>query len=175
MITYIAYKKEYLMNNQTANASLLEELQEDEFCDTAFKYAITLLKSNVISYAIECEEFEDIDYSKISTNGINFDNDAELQRRIDIHVANGMTDDEAKAKVMCDTIRNALAHGGERIGLSIKPGLQIQLTDIFHNVTPLGITSDIKTINTLLSSSVFEPQNIKLKEQNKTLSKKTNN
>ena len=172
MITYISYKKEYLMHNQTANANLLEELKYDEYCDTAFKYATILLKSNIISYAMECEEFEDIDYSLISTKGIEFDNEKELERRIKINTENGMDYNSAKAKVALETIRNSLAHGGERISVTITPGLKLHLTDIYHKVTPLGITSDLETINTLLSSVVFEPKNIKLKEKGKTIIKK---
>lgn len=172
MITYLSYKKEYLMHNSSVNPKLLDELKYDEYCDTAFKYAITMLKSNLISYAIECGEFEDIDYSGISTSKIKFDDKNELQRRIDINVANGMEYNSAKAKVTFETIRNALAHGGERISLTITPGLQVHLNDIYHKVTPLGLTTDLRTINTLLSDPVFEPENIKLKEKGKTLTKK---
>ena len=172
MITYISYKKEYLMHSSSANPNLLEELKYDEYCDTAFQYAITLAKCNLISYAIECGEFEDIDYSKISTTGIKFDNKAELERRININIDNGMDYNGAKAKVTLETIRNALAHGGERLSVTITPGLQLHLTDIYHKVTPLGITTDLKNINTLLDSVVFEPKNIKLNEHEKTLIKK---
>ena len=78
----------------------------------------------------------------------------------------------AKAKVTFETIRNALAHGGKRISLTITPGLQVHLNDIYHKVTPLGLTTDLRTINTLLSDPVFDPKNIKLKEKGKTLTKK---
>ena len=172
MITYLSYKKEYLMNGETTNVKLLEELKYDEYCDTAFKYSCMMLKSNIISYVIECDDFEDIDYNQISTDGIIFDNQKELERRKKDLIDNGMTDHEATAKITLETIRNALAHGGERLNVTITPKLKIHLTDIYHNVTPLGITADLKTINNILSSPVFEPENIKIKETSKKLIKK---
>jgi len=172
MLTYVSSKKDFLTHNTISNQKILNELKYDEYCDVAFKYALTILKSNTINYAIECSEFENIDFCMIDTSKINVDNILEFDRRKNAYTSDGMGDYEATNKVKMETIRNALAHGGERLKVDIRPGLGINLTDIYHNVSPLSENTGIKHLNKILSSEIFEPENIKLKDKHKVLTKK---
>lgn len=172
MLTYISSKKDFLTNNSISSHKILNELKNDENCDVAFKYALAILKSNIINYAIECSEFEDLDFGSLDTCKINVDNPVEFERRKNIYILDGMNDYEATNKVKMETIRNANAHGGDRLNVDIKPGLAINLTDIYHNVSPLGINTSIKHLNKVLSSEVFNPENIKIKSNPKMLLKK---
>lgn len=172
MLTYVSSRKDYLTNDSISSHKILEELKHDEECEVAFKYALSLLKANIINYAIECDEFENLDFNEINTSKIKINDEIEFERRKSNYIAIGMSDYESTNKLKIETIRNALAHGGERISVNIKPGLEINLTDIYHDVTPLEINTSLKNLNSVLSSSVFNPCNIKLKESPKVLVKK---
>lgn len=172
MLTYVSSKKDFLTYNTFSNQKILNELKYDESCDVAFKYAIAILKSSVINYAIECSEFEDLDFSMIDTSKITINNILEFNRRKNNYTSEGMSDYEASNKVKMETCRNALAHGGERINVDIKPGLGINLTDIYHKVSPISANTGLKHLNKILSSEIFEPGNIKVKEKSKILVKK---
>lgn len=172
MLTYISYKKEYLMHGKIISKDLFDELKYDEYCDTAFKYALSILKSNIINYAIECEEFENIDFKNIDTAEIFIADKNELRRRTQSYVIEGMKESEAQNKVVIETVRNALAHGGERLKVNIEPQLTIDLTDIYHNVTPLRLITTLKDMNNVLDNYEFKPENIKTKENSKTKVKK---
>lgn len=171
ILTYVSSKKDYLTNNSITSHTILNELTCDEHCDAAFKYAIAILKNNVINYAIECSEFEDIDFCMLDTSKLVIDNPTELERRKDKYTSIGMNDIEAINKLKTEISRNALAHGGKRLSVDVKPGLSINLTDIYHNVSPIGVTCGLKHLNNVLSSEVFKPENITIKEKPKTLKK----
>lgn len=172
VMTYISSKKDFLTNNTISSHKILDELKYDEYCDVAFKYALTFLKANVINYAIECSEFENIDFNKVDTHKIKINDESEFNRRKAIYIANGMNECEATNKLKLETVRNALAHGGKRINVNIKPGLGIELIDIYHNVSPLSVNTSLKHLNNVLSSEIFKPENIKVKEKSKVLVKK---
>ena len=171
ILTYVSSKKDYLTHNSISNHTILNELICDKYCDAAFKYTITILKNNVINYAIECNEFEDIDFGMIDTSKLSINNLNELERRKSMYISTGMSDIEATNKVKTEIPRNALAHGGERLSVDVKPGLSISLTDIYHNVSPIGVTCGLKHLNNVLSSEIFNPENIKIKEKQKILTK----
>lgn len=164
IITYMSFKKEMLVDGKLSNEALLNELQYDEYCDTAFLYTMALLKTQVINYAIECEEFEDIDFNKVDTLKLVPDNQTEFDRRKELYKEQGMNSYESKNKVNLETIRNSIAHGGDRIKVSIEPGLLIYLQDIYHKTTPLGVITDLNTLNKVVESKAFHPDNIKIKD-----------
>lgn len=167
MLIYVSSKKDYLIEKEIPNMNTLNELKYDEYCNTSFKYALTLLKLNVINYAIECNKFEDINFSTLYTNNININNHDEYIRRSEKYKCMGADDAEAENKIIMETIRNALAHGGDRIKLSVGPELKINLTDNYHNLLPLEITTNLNTLNKIFSLNIFNPENIKIKEKNK--------
>lgn len=172
MLIYVSIKKDYLIDKVIPNMNTLNELKYDEYCSTSFKYALTLLKLNVINYAIECNEFEAIDFSAIYTNNININNHDEYIRRSEKYKSMGINDNVAENKIIMETIRNSLAHGGDRIKLSIGPELKINLTDTYHNLLPLEVTTNLNTLNKIFSLDIFNPEKIKIKEENKIITKK---
>lgn len=161
MLDYIALKKNVLLYGSMVKKGILDELQYDKYCNEAFLYTISLLKTNIMNYAIECSEFNDLDFSLFDTSKFNVDNNAELQRRKTDLILNGFSDNYANNRIVIETLRNALAHGGDRLETYLDNGLNIKLTDIYPNVPNLSVNFNINEINNLFNSSVLEPSNIK--------------
>lgn len=171
MLAYISLKINVLYTGKMLNSSLLEELEYDKYCDNAFLYTISLLKMNIMNYAIECSEFDEIDFGLFDTSKFSVDNNYELQRRKNDIILNGFSDDYATNKIIIETLRNALAHGGERLDTYLDNGLGIKLTDIYPNVPNFSINFNIKEIDDLFNSSVLSPYNIKTNSGKKIIKK----
>ena len=160
ILDYISLKKSVLCTSKMTNVNLLNELEYDKYCDNAFLCTISLLKTNIINYVIECSDFSDLDFSLFDTSNFNVDNNVELQRRKQELILNGYSDDYATNKIIIETLRNALAHGGERLETFLDNGLDIKLTDIYPSVPNLSVSYNICEIDNLFNSSALEPKNI---------------
>lgn len=167
MLAYISLKKSVLCTGQMTNIGLLEELEYDKYCDNAFLCTLVLLKANIMNYAIECSELEEIDFSMFNTSDIDVDNVLELKRRKNDLLLNGFSDGYANNKIIIETLRNALAHGGERLEMFLNNGLNMKLTDIYPNVPNLSVSFNIKKIDDLFKSTVLLPLNVRTKSGKK--------
>jgi len=171
MLAYISLKKSVLCTGKITNISLLEELKYDKYCDNAFLCTIALLKTNIMNYAIECSEFNELDFSLFDTTKFNVDNAVELQRRKKDLLLNGFSDDYATSKIIIETLRNALAHGGERLETYLDNGLNIKLVDIYPNIPNLGVSFNVKAIDNLFNTSVLNPYSINMMNGKKLIKK----
>ena len=169
ILSYILHKKSFLISGDFTDKDLLEELKYDEYCDVAFLYTLTILKSHIINYVIECNEFENISLD-FDISNITISVQKEFDRRKNSLMLEGLSSKQANNKIILEIIRNALAHGADRFKLSVDIPLKINLIDIYPNIPNLGIETNLNTLNNLFSIEEFRPENIKLKD-NKVLSK----
>lgn len=160
----------------------------DEFGIESCFAALMVLKSYLIIYRLQNNNFDEIDYNKI-----NFDvNDSDIilhsenadgsfatddyfQKSFDKEQSKGLlTDSEIWNKVVCEVVRNSLAHGNVRTytsTITLEP--MIELKDIDpKNGTTRTIVFPLTKYEKFLNSEGFNPSNCYKKEEAKKLIKK---
>lgn len=160
----------------------------DEFGTESCYAALMVLKSYSIIYRLQNNNFDEIDYSKI-----NFDiNDTDIllyhdnvdgsatiedyfQKSFDKEKAKGiLTDDEIWNKVICEVVRDSLAHGNVRTytsTLTLEPMIELKDIDTKKG-TIRTIVFPLKKYEKFLNSEAFNPCNCYKKDEAKNLIKK---
>lgn len=172
LLDYISTKKFCLESNKLLTERL-QELIYDQYSQESFNYALAILNSNKINYALECNKFKNLELGLIDTSQIKIPDQQEYERRK--NNLDCKDDDESASVIILETIRNSLAHGGERIEVGVEDVLTINLTDKFHNLPDFEINMELDTLKELCSSPLFEPENIKIKKDKRIVKQKTNN
>ncbi|MBQ7790655.1 MAG: hypothetical protein IJ399_05275 [Bacilli bacterium] len=161
----------------------------DEFGGESCYPALMVLKSYLLMYRLQNNNFDEIDYNKV-----DFDvNDPEIllysdvvdktvkredffQNSFDKEKSNGILvdDNELWNKIICDVIRNSLAHGNIRTFTSnVNQESMIELKDIDKRKgTMRMIAMPLRKYEIFLNSEAFKPSNCFKKEETKVLLKK---
>lgn len=164
ILRYIDMKKQYLILGEKPELSLFNEQRYDEDLKLSFQYALMLLRANLVSYAMECEKFERLDLSSIDLSGMNVYPSSEYNLRV---VEDYQTNGDATSMhqyVVINTIRNAIAHGNDRLDIITGENREITLGDTFDNKHELYVSSGLDNFENILKNPCFNPNNIKVKE-----------
>jgi len=71
-----------------------------------------------------------------------------------------------------NSIRNAIAHGNNRITITTGKNKEIILSDLYDKDHELHVLGGLDDYNHILSNSCFKPDNIKVKDIDKSKVKK---
>ena len=161
----------------------------DEFGTESCFPALMVLKSYLLMYRLQNNDFDELDYSKIDFD-INdpdllyysenkdkspvtenyFDKSFEKEKNKGI-----LSDDnEIWNKIVCEVVRDSLAHGNIRTYISpltIEPMIELKDIDPKKGTTRV-IVFPISKYEKFLNSEAFNPSNCYKKEENKVLIKK---
>lgn len=157
ILRYIDLKKEYLINNEISSHDMFEDLKIDEGLSLGFKYTLMLLKANICNYALENKKLqlnlEELDFSNLMAipQSYFFDKIEEEYKK--------SNDPYSMEKVVLTSIRNAIAHGEERIKPLIGDVNFIKFSDIYNNKT-LDIIGSLNEFDKIYSSTCFNPENV---------------
>lgn len=153
---YSNYKRCFLSNGFLGPQQFLDELEYDKYCINNFNFAFSFLKLNIINYAIECSNINGIDFECLNINDVTIINDTQFNRRLnDIVSEKNCSQKEAYNRLVLEIMRNALAHGGERISVSLGETSKIKFIDKYHNLPEVGIEINVNTINKIFND--FNP------------------
>lgn len=161
----------------------------DEFATESCYPALMILKAYLIMYRMQQTDFAEIDYDNIYditsdslvqllsenlkdpndiTNYFKESFDSEKAKRV------LTTDKEIWNKVICEVIRNSLAHGNVIPSINIKTfEAEIELIDVDKkHDTARKIKMPLKTFEKFLNSEAFQPRNCYAKDETLTLNRK---
>lgn len=177
----------YFYSTLTTNKVDTSFYSGDEFAFESCYPALLVLKAYLIMYRMQNKEFDNLDYTKINfpldgtiqiisgninnpeseENSFVLSMEKESQRNPDL------TYEETFHKVMCDVVRNSLAHGNVNIYMSpLSLDHKVELTDIDPKTGRVRrIKFDIASFDKFLSSDAFLPKNCYNKENNSSLKK----
>ena len=171
------------------NGKFVESFFEgDEFGIESCYAALMVLKSYLTIYRLQNNNFDEIDYSKINfdvndpdiilhseNEDGSFATDDYFQKSFDKEKAKGiLTDDEIWSKVICEVVRDSLAHGNIRTytsTLTLEPMIELKDIDTKKG-TIRTIVFPLKKYEKFLNSEGFIPSNCYKKDEAKTLVKK---
>jgi len=172
ILRYIAMRKQYLILGEKPNVRFFEEQLFDEHLVLSFQYTLMLMRANVISYAMECNKFERPDLTDLDVSKMIIAPQFEYDRRvIDEYIQNG----DFKTSQNCvaiNVIRNAIAHGNNRLVVTAGKNRDIFLGDTFVKNHELYISGGITDFENVLSNSCFNPDNIKVKKTDNKIKQK---
>jgi len=183
ILIHFFYVLMYLVNNNFDVNT--EFFQGDEYAKDAYKPALMILKSYLILYRLQNNNFDELDYDKIDFDfdGVDyFSSSKNLQDptlKVDYieESYNKIKDKEPELddyqiikRIYIEIIRNSLAHGNifpkfDSLGIPV-----IEFRDVFKDKVR-SLTMDVDKLETLLASSAFEPKYCYKKEEEKTLTK----
>jgi len=166
ILRYIDFREHYLIYNEFPNDDIFKEQIGDEQVDFTFKITMLLIKINLVNYLIECNEFELPDLSKIDVSNIIIDSPTELSIKVNNAINDGIDPTYAKEYVILNTIRNAMAHGGERIKIIFDEEPSIQFSDIYNNKI-FKVIVTLKDLEKIYNNEIFAPDNQKIVNKNK--------
>jgi len=167
ILRYIDFRKQYLFNGTLPNNDHFNEQNADEFLNFSFKISLILLQINLINYLIECKEFELPDLSQLDISNFAIEPLSDLQEKINIATHNGIDSKYIKEYIVLDTIRNAMAHGGDRIKIILDKEPKIQFNDIY-NSRSFSVTASLNDLELLYSNPIFMPSNQIIKSESVT-------
>lgn len=178
----------YLYSSLSNGSFQVSFFDGDEFGVESCYAALMVLKSYLLIYRLQNNNFDEVDYSKII-----FDrNDSDIilhsenedgsfvtsdyfQDSFDKEKAKGLlTDDEIWNKVICEVVRNSLAHGNVRTytsTLTLEPTIELKDIDPKKR-TIRTIVFPLKKYEKFLNSEGFSPSNCYKKVDAKSLAKK---
>lgn len=178
----------YLYSTLINNKFNISFFDGDEFGIDSCYPALMILKSYLLMYRMQNNDFDELDYSKINFDRTDkniklssenkdsspvtedyFEKSFEKEKNRDAT----LTDDEIWNKVICEVVRNSLAHGNIRTYISeINLESMIELKDIDPKKgTTRVIVLPLSKYEKFLNSEAFTPSNCYKKEDSKKLTK----
>ncbi|MBE6154326.1 MAG: hypothetical protein E7163_01955 [Firmicutes bacterium] len=135
--------------------------------------SLLIIKAYHVLYRLQCDDFQEIDYNLIDFD-FNKDDFYSFVQDKNVHLASSfldsfnklklertdLSDNEIKNKVICDIIRDALAHGNIRTCFAVNNGVIehiIEFDDIYRGKTR-GIQMTIEKFARFLNSQAFLPK-----------------
>ena len=167
---YIDFKIQYMMEQQITPDFLFQELKGDEVASTSFMYAIAFLKLHLINYAIESKNIKEFDYEVLDLNDVTINNLLRFNDRKNEIILDGYSDKAAHNKLVLEIMRNALAHGGDRIEVSLETNCKVKFTDKYQNLPEVSVEISLDKINEIFKA--FNPKMFNEKGKTKTLFRK---
>lgn len=177
----------YFYSTLTSNHFTPKFFDGDEYGFESCYPTLLILKAYLIMYRLQCADFDEIDYNKINfpldgtieivsgnkndptseENAFALSIEKEQEKNKDLSFA------EVFHKVMCDVVRNSLAHGNVNVYISpLTLERKIELTDTDPKTGRIRqIRFEVDSFNKFLSSDAFSPRNCYNKEDSSTLKK----
>lgn len=153
---YSNYKRCFLSNGFMGPERFLDELEHDKYCVNNFNFAFAFLKLSIINYAIESSYINNVDFNCLNIDNVTIINDAQFNNRLNnIIDEKNCSEKEAYNRLVLEIMRNALAHGGDRISVSLGETSKIKFIDKYHNLPEVGIEINLNTINKIFNE--FNP------------------
>ena len=165
---YIDFKSIYLTPGNTAPMNLLYELKYDEIFNTSFKYAIAFLKLHLINYAIESKNINEFNYDILDFNDVIINDMARFNTRKNQLILEGYSDIDAHNKLVLEIMRNALAHGGDRIGVTLDANCKVKFIDKYQNLPEVSVETSLNKIDEIFK--LFDPRYFNKNAKTKKLS-----
>ncbi|MBQ7136890.1 MAG: hypothetical protein IJO43_02800 [Bacilli bacterium] len=172
ILRYIAMRKQYLILGEKPNLLFFKEQLFDEHLNLSFQYTLMLMKANVVSYAMECNKFERPDLTDLDVSKMKIDPQLEYDRRVIEEYINSGDFETAQSFVAINVIRNAIAHGNNRLIITAGKDKEIFLSDTFVKNHELYISGGLNDFGNILSNPCFEPDNIKVKKTDNKIKQK---
>lgn len=170
ILRYIDFKKHYLLQNDIPEKKLFDEQEADENVKYAFKTSIALLRVNIVNYLLESSELEIPSLKDLEINDIKISSRKELIQRMKKCMNEGIDFEEAFNYVILNTIRNAMAHGNERIKIILDDEIYVSFDDEY-NEKHFKVVLSLNNLNKIYSNNIFKPQNVKVEQKEKQLTK----
>lgn len=173
ILRYIRLRNNYIFDESKLHEySILNEMKSDKNSKLAFKIALILLRINVINYLIEADDIEIPDLSKIDLSNFNLEHPDRLKTKIDEELKKGIDPIYVKEYVVLKAIRNALAHGQDRVKIILSDEVKIRFIDKFEG-EDFVVEVSLSDLEKIYKSDIFRPENqvLKQKEQVKKLIK----
>lgn len=157
----------------------------DEYGFESCLPSLLILKSYLVLYRLQSKDFDEIDYSKINfpldgtieliSENPNSDENTfskSIEKEQTRHPELGF--DNAFYKVMCDVVRNSLAHGNVNVYISpLTLERKIELTDTDPKTKSVRkIRFELESFNDFLNSDAFLPKNCYNKKEDSKVNKK---
>lgn len=177
----------YFYSTLTTNKVDTSFYSGDEFGFESCYPSLLVLKAYLIMYRLQNKEFDNIDYTKVNfpldgtiqiiSSNINDpesdENTFVLSMEKETQRNPNLTYEETFHKVMCDVVRNSLAHGNVNVYMSpLSLENKIELTDIDPKTGRVRrIIFDESGFEKFLSSDAFLPKNCYNKENSSSLKK----
>ena len=177
----------YFYSTLTTNKVDTSFYSGDEFGFESCYPSLLVLKAYLIMYRLQNKDFDNIDYTKVNfpldgtiqiiSGNINDpesdENTFVLSMEKETQRNPNLTYEETFHKVMCDVVRNSLAHGNVNVYLSpLSLENKIELTDIDPKTGRVRrIIFDESGFEKFLSSDAFLPKNCYNKENSSSLKK----
>ena len=157
----------------------------DEYGFESCLPSLLVLKSYLVLYRLQSKDFAEIDYRKINfpldgtieliSENPNSDENT-FSRSIEKEQTRNpeLRFDDAFHKVICDVVRNSLAHGNVNVYLSpLTLERKIELTDIDPKTKSVRkICFELESFNDFLNSDAFSPKNCYNKKEDTKIHKK---
>lgn len=173
------------INNPKFNVSFFDG---DEFGIESCYPALTILKSYMVMYRLQNNDFDEVDYSKIDFDiddksialySENIDKslvtENYFKNSFDKEMSKGLISDKKVIwnKIICEVIRDSLAHGNVKTFISMKdftPMIQFRDVDTKKGTVRCAVFP-LDKYEQFLNSEAFSPMNCYNKEDSKILMK----
>jgi len=166
---YIDFKINYLLEKRIEPIELFCELKKDEDVSTSFKYTIAFLKLHLINYAIESKNIKEFDYDLLDLSGVSINNLIRFNERKKAFILEGYSEKGAQNKLILEIMRNSLAHGGDRIEVSLGDECKVKFIDKYQNLSTVSVEISLEKINEIFK--LFNPEVFKETKKRKKLIK----
>jgi len=164
---YIDFKTIYLTPGNSAPIHLLANLKNDENLSTTFRCAIAFLKLHLINYAIESKNINELNYDLLNLDDVAISNINRFNIRKNDIMMMEYNEDEAYNKLVLEIMRNALAHGGDRISVSLGKECKVTFTDRYQDLPEISVEISLDKIDEIFN--VFNPKKIVKKQKVKRI------
>ncbi|MBQ6686898.1 MAG: hypothetical protein IJN03_00050 [Bacilli bacterium] len=178
----------YLFSTMYNGRFHIEYFRGDDFAFESCLSALAILKAYLVMYRMQVKDFTEIEYDKI-----NFDRSFLKNKLISSHTTTPPTEDYFEAsflkerskdlvssddviwnKIICEVVRNSLAHGNVRPYTDNSLESMIELTDVDpKNGSIRAIQMPLEKFEEFLNSEAFSPSNCyKKTDESLSLSRK---
>lgn len=175
----------YLFSTFATNMFTEEFFSGDEYGFESCLPALLVLKSYLVMYRLQKKDFDEIDYRKINfpldgTIELISENPNSEENTFSKSIEKEQTRnpelrfDDAFHKVICDVVRNSLAHGNVNVFISpLTLERKIELTDTDPKTKSVRkIRFELESFDTFLNSDAFLPKNCYNKKEDNKVNKK---
>ena len=121
----------------------------------------------LINYAIESKNIKEVNYNLLNFDDVVISNINRFNIRKNDIMMIGYNEDEAYNKLVLEIMRNALAHGGDRIKVSLGKDCKVIFTDRYHDLPEISVEISLDKIDEIFT--IYNPKNIMNKQKIKRI------